>query len=115
MKYRKFKFIPFMILGIFFFGLLVMALWNWLIPAIFSGPEVTYFQAIGLFALAKILTGFPHRHHHGMHHGGRSYWKSRFSEKWSNMSPEEKKKYRNCCHPGEEDELETKENSSSES
>lgn len=33
----------------------VMALWNWLIPDLFHGPVLTYWQTAGLFLLSKIL------------------------------------------------------------
>jgi len=40
-------------------GLVVMTLWNWLIPAIFNGPMITFWQALGILLLSKILTGGP--------------------------------------------------------
>lgn len=56
------------------FGLLVQTLWNMLIPSLFSGPAVTYLQAVGLVILSKLLFGsfHPHRdhgHHPPIHHG----------------------------------------------
>ena len=39
----------------FVFGLVVMALWNWAMPAIFGLPEITYWQAWALVVLAHIL------------------------------------------------------------
>ena len=38
-------------------GFGVMWLWNWLMPEIFGLTTIGYWQAIGLFALAKILFG----------------------------------------------------------
>ncbi|MBK7503624.1 MAG: hypothetical protein IPI52_00420 [Bacteroidetes bacterium] len=32
-----------------------MLLWNWLIPVIFGLKAITYFQALGLFLLSRIL------------------------------------------------------------
>lgn len=41
------------------FGLVVMKLWNWLMPAIFGLTAITFWQAIGLFVLARLLfSGF---------------------------------------------------------
>lgn len=37
------------------FGLIVMALWNWLMPEIFGLPLLGYWQAWGLVLLAHIL------------------------------------------------------------
>ncbi len=36
-------------------GILVYLLWNWLIPTIFLGPEITLLQAIGLTFLSSLL------------------------------------------------------------
>ena len=54
------KVIGITILGIgaaFLFGLVIMWLWNWLMPTIFGLPEVTYWQGIGLLILSSILFG----------------------------------------------------------
>ena len=40
------------------FGFGIMWLWNWLMPAIFGLGEITYWQAIGIFILAKLIFGF---------------------------------------------------------
>ncbi len=37
---------------------LLMHLWNWLMPDLFGVGTVTYWQALGLFILAKLLFGF---------------------------------------------------------
>jgi len=55
------------VVGIAALGWLVMALWNWLIPALFvGGREIGYLQAIGLLVLSKILFG-GFRGHGGFH------------------------------------------------
>ncbi len=77
----------------------VMLLWNWLIPDLFSGSEVTFIQAAGLLLLAKILTGFSGwRKHdwggsHVMNHK-QQYWKQRWEQKMANMTPEEREKFK---------------------
>jgi len=45
-------------------GLVVMLLWNWLMPALFGLPEVSYWQAVGLFVLCHLLF----KGHHGGGH-----------------------------------------------
>lgn len=69
------------------FGLLVMALWNWLMPELFGLPKIGFLQAWGLFLLSKILFGSfrgqPGRHHH-RNGGGR----------WAAMSEEEREAFR---------------------
>jgi len=61
------KYVGFGILGIGFvivFLFVVQALWNWLIPVLFHGPVITFWQAAGLFLLSKILlTGVAPGHH----------------------------------------------------
>lgn len=39
------------------FGFVIMWLWNWLMPELFGLSELTYWQAVGLFILFKILLG----------------------------------------------------------
>lgn len=52
----------------FIFGFVVQALWNALLPGLFGAPTVTYWQAVGLILLARILVGIgghhapPHKH-----------------------------------------------------
>lgn len=38
-------------------GALVMQLWNWLLPELFGWRTVTFWQALGLLALCRILFG----------------------------------------------------------
>lgn len=44
-------------------GIIVQVLWNWLMPAIFGLPEITYWQGVGIFILFKILFGGHHPYH----------------------------------------------------
>ena len=48
----------------------VMMLWNWLMPAVFSLGMITFWQALGILVLAKVLFGFGRSGwgHHGGHH-----------------------------------------------
>lgn len=59
MKARTgFKYAGFGVLGVaavFGFTLVVMWLWNWLVPEVFNGPALTYWQTLGLLILSKIL------------------------------------------------------------
>ncbi len=76
------------------FGLLVMLLWNWLMPSIFGLPELSFFQAVGLLVLCKILFGAFGCGHHGHHdrHGCCHSDKNKLRERWESMSPEERKR-----------------------
>lgn len=69
-------------------GVVVMSLWNWLIPALFGGPVLHFWQAIGLLVLTRILVGRVGR---GPGHWG---WRGRMRQDWQRMTPEERAKLR---------------------
>ena len=84
------KYTGFGILGIgamFFFVWLVMLLWNALVPELFNGPVLSYWQTAGIFLLSKILLsgigsggGSKRSSHHRS--DSRSKWRSRYNEKY---------------------------------
>jgi predicted Fe-S protein YdhL (DUF1289 family) len=83
---RKFwKILVFIIAGVAALGFVVMSLWNWLMPSLFSGAQqIDYVHALGLFVLCKILFGgFRGR---GCHHHHR--------QRWEQMSDEEREKFK---------------------
>ena len=58
---KGFKIFFFILLGIgiaLLVGYVVMRLWNWLMPELFDLPMVSYWQAVGVLILAKIIFGF---------------------------------------------------------
>ena len=102
MRHRKFirgpLFILKLVLILAITSAVVMLLWNALIPVLFSGPVLTYWQAAGLLLLAKILfgsmgRGFGRRHHHYPD----EMWKKKLKAKYESMTPEEKEKFRSKC------------------
>lgn len=90
--------IPIGVLAITLFGFIVMNLWNWLVPALFGGKLITFWQALGVLALSRLLFG-------GFSRGGRRRWK--VVDNWKQLTPEEQEKFRaammrkRCGHPGE--------------
>ncbi len=60
------------------FGGATMLLWNWLVPEIFGGPEVTFIQALGLLALSNLLIMPRSRWHGGWRY--REHWKEHLHE-----------------------------------
>ena len=69
-----------------------MLLWNWLIPELFAGPVITFWQALGLLLLCKLLLGFPHKHHEGGWAGKKRKWREHWQAKMGSMTPEEKER-----------------------
>jgi hypothetical protein len=76
-------------------GELVMHLWNWLAPALFGFRQITFWQALGLLALCRILFGgfgFSGSHH------SRRRMRERMDERWEQMTPEERERLRQGLH-----------------
>ncbi len=72
----------------------VMHLWNWLMPSIFGLRTITFLQALGLLLLSKILLGGFHKHGGRGGWGRGREWKRRMNQRWDNMSPEERERFR---------------------
>jgi hypothetical protein len=75
------------------FGQATLHLWNWLMPVLFRLPAITFWQAVGLMALSWILFG-GWRGFRGPGPGYRRHWKRRMMERWEQMTPEEREKFR---------------------
>ncbi len=72
----------------FLFGLVVMALWNWLMPGIFGIRPIAYWEAWGLVLLAHILFKAG-RWDHGRgrnDHPRSEDWKERFRRRFKDRS-----------------------------
>ena len=116
-KHRVFKILAMIMIGAAIVALVafvVMTLWNWLIPSIFiNGPEITYWQALGIMVLSKILFGgFKHHRPPTCFTDKTESWKQKFREKWNCMDEDRKTKIRDHMfarfHGGEKsDEPET--------
>ncbi len=89
--------------AILFFGTLfgfgTMYLWNWLVPTLFHGPIITFWQTIGLIVLSKILFGgFKGKGGRwGGRHNMREHWKRKMEERMATMTEEEIEKWKNKC------------------
>jgi hypothetical protein len=69
-------FVLFILLG----GVVVQWLWNWLLPDLFGLRQITFWQALGLLALCRILFGSfgrGGRHHREADRRGREWWRKR--------------------------------------
>ena len=88
---------PLALLGMALFiligGFAVRGLWNWLLPPLFGWPSLSFWQALGMLALCRILFGGLRlqssersRTHRRM--------RQRLAEKWDRMTPEERARFR---------------------
>jgi hypothetical protein len=84
---------PLAILGIVVFisvgGEIVRLLWNWLLPPLLGWPRITFWEAIGILALCRILFGGA-----GWHGPVRSNIRGRMKERWESLTPEERERFR---------------------
>ena len=77
----------------------VMQLWNNLLPAILHVGVVTFWQAMGLFILCKLLFGFGRGGRGGM---GAPWMRRGMENKFRSMTPEQRERFkqhmrnRNC-------------------
>jgi len=78
------------IVFVFAIGAVVMFLWNALLPEILGLKSISYWQALGLFALSRILFG-----NFGFGKRRRPpFFNQQLREKFMTMSPEEKEKFK---------------------
>ena len=92
-------FVPVAILVAALVCLLVMSLWNWLMPEVFGLHAITFWQALGLLILSRLLLGRFHGRGHSNH------WRHRMRQRLDQMTPEEREKFfagvRGRCRPFE--------------
>jgi hypothetical protein len=70
-------------------SLVVMGLWNELVPQLFHGPRIGFWQAAGLLVLSRILVGSLRGR------GGPARWHHRrWKERLESMTPEERERLR---------------------
>ena len=67
-------------------GAVVRLLWNWLLPPILGLPAITFWQALGVLALSRIIFGG-----FGMRGCGS---RGRMRDRWEHMTPEERERFR---------------------
>jgi hypothetical protein len=77
------------------FSFVVMTLWNALMPAIFAFRTISFWQALGLLILSKLLFG-GFRSHGGLG----PPWRRRMLERWEQMTPEEREKFKHGMRRG---------------
>lgn len=80
-------------LFIFIGGEIVMHLWNWLLPPLFGWRLITFWQALGLLLLCRILFG-------GLGRGGPRGPRGPRFRGCRRMSPEERERFRKAMDEG---------------
>jgi hypothetical protein len=93
MRRRLIFIAPLAILGMLLFiaigGEVVLQLWNWLLPPLFGWRQITFWQALGMLLLCRILFGG-----FGFHGSRRSSVRRRMEERCEHMTPEERERFR---------------------
>ena len=93
MKKKLIFIAPLAILGILLFlfigGELVLHLWNWLLPTLFGWRQITFWQALGLLALCRILFGG-----FGLRGSGHSSFRRRMEDRCDPRTAEEREQFR---------------------
>jgi hypothetical protein len=86
---RVLKFIAIGAVAFTAFGFVVTQLWNYLMPGLFGLHAITFWQAIGLMLLGRLLFGGfrPGR-------GGFGWRGGEMRRRWESMTPEEREKFR---------------------
>jgi hypothetical protein len=82
-----------MLVFIFIGGEIVLHLWNWLLPPLFGWRQITFWQALGILLLCRILFGRI---------GGRGFPRSSIrrrmqegmEDRCATMTPEERERFR---------------------
>ena len=80
-------------------GVVVRGLWNWLLPPLFGWHAITFWQALGLLVLGRILFGGLGLHSSGGSSMGRGLrsrladrMAERMTERMESMTPEERER-----------------------
>lgn len=93
---RVLVFLPLALVMLALVGLIVMLLWNGVVPGLFGLHPVTYAQAILLLILCRILFGGSYSRR-GF--GGNRHWRRRVIDRWERMSPEQREMFRAGMRP----------------
>jgi hypothetical protein len=76
-------------LFMFIGGEVVLRLWNWLLPPLFGWRLITFWQALGILLLCRVLFGG-----HGWRGSRGSRFRHRMRERCGRMTPEERERFR---------------------
>lgn len=87
-----------MVLFVFLGGEIVRLLWNWLLPPLFGWRQLTFWEALGMLALCRILFGGfrlgGSNRTHFQRRGVADRVADRVDQRWHGMTPEERERFR---------------------
>ena len=86
---------PMIVIFVAISGEVVLHLWNWLLPTLFGWRQITFWQAIGLLLLCRILFGG-----FGRRSSGGWGFRRRLEERCRHMTPEERERFRQRMREG---------------
>jgi ABC-type multidrug transport system fused ATPase/permease subunit len=104
-KRNRFLIAPIFLAALAGIGLITMLLWNNLLPQIFHLPQISYWQAVGLLILSRLLFGFS-SHLDGLH----NHRMGRIRERWEHMNQQEREEFIKHLHHRKPFESNSKEN-----
>jgi hypothetical protein len=85
---RVLKAMAMVIVAFTVFGFVVSHLWNYLMPGLFGLHMITFWQAVGLMLLGRLLFG-------GFRPGRGGFgWRGEMMRRWEQMTPEQREKFR---------------------
>ena len=96
-RFNERRFLFFILIGavaILAFTGLVMLLWNNILAGVLNISTITFWQAMGILLLSKILFGGFRGGWRGRRGYGPHSWKVNMPEKWASMTPEEREKFK---------------------
>lgn len=95
MRRMRFVGLRFVLFGIVFagvMGLATLGLWNALMPPLLGLPAISFWQALGLLLLSRLLFG-------RLGGWGSRMRKARFVRGWNHLTPEERQRFRRAMGP----------------
>jgi hypothetical protein len=86
--FRALKVMAIAIVAFTAFGFVVTQLWNYLMPGLFGLRMITFWQAVGMMLLGRLLFG-------GFRPGRGGFgWRGQMLRRWEQMTPEERQQFR---------------------
>ena len=83
---KTIKILMLVALGVAALGVVVMSLWNWLLPPLAGWHTISFLHAMALLVLCRILFGGQR--------GPGGHWRQHWKQRFERMRPEERQRFR---------------------